>query len=316
MQARLTSIWIPILVGLSCVLCVGMLAFVLDHKRNAFDRAEQLAYLPKGQYLKLAVLGYRQIMADLIWLQAVQHIGADRDTSQGYNWTYHAVDVLTDLDPHFVAPYQATGIFLGVLVGRHKEGIAILEKGMRNNPEVWQLPFLAGYISYYEQCSPVLGGRYLRLAAQVPGSPAYLPKLAARMTTEGGDPTAALEFLERFARGVQDERVREALAIRIKEVRQERDLRMLEEGARQYHARYQRFPSKLDDLLRRGFVGRLPVDPLGGEYLINPENGSISASSRRERLRLHGMVPCRVSPSRPRDPMEPDGSQVPLTVPN
>ena len=52
-------------------------------QRNAVARAEQLAYLPKGEYLKLAVLGYRQVVADLIWLQAVQHIGAKRDTSLG-----------------------------------------------------------------------------------------------------------------------------------------------------------------------------------------------------------------------------------------
>ena len=120
-------IWISTLVGLSCVLCVGILASILDQKRNALDRAEQLAYLPKGQYLKLAVLGYRQIMADLIWFQAVQHIGSKKDTPRGYLWTYHAVDVLTDLDPNFVPPYQATGVFLGVLVGLHEEAIAILE---------------------------------------------------------------------------------------------------------------------------------------------------------------------------------------------
>lgn len=74
------------------------------------------------------MLGYRQIVADLIWLQAVQHIGAKRDTQLGYTWTYHAVDVLTDLDPTFIPPYQATGLFLGVLVGRHDEGLAILKK--------------------------------------------------------------------------------------------------------------------------------------------------------------------------------------------
>ena len=83
----------------SQVLCIGvdgpvrLVYLILDHERTAVARAEQLAYLPKGDYLKLAVLGYRQVVADLIWLQVVQHIGAKRDTQLGYTWTYHAVDV-------------------------------------------------------------------------------------------------------------------------------------------------------------------------------------------------------------------------------
>jgi hypothetical protein len=287
----------------SIMAAVGLILFagaagllsVLEQQRNASSRAEQLGYLPKGEYLRLAVVGYRQLVADLIWLQAVQHIGAARDTQEGYSWTYHAVDVLTDLDPQFVPPYQATGVLLGVLVGHHGEGIAILDKGMRNNPDVWQLPFLAGYISYYERCDPVAGGQYFRRAAQVPGSPAYLPRLAARMTVESGDPAAALEFLERFARSVQDERVREALVLRIKEVSQEQDIRMLEEGVRLYYAHHQQFPSKLDDLLLRGIVRQLPVDLLGGEYQIDPMNGSVSVSSRRERLQIDKKVACRVA---------------------
>lgn len=58
----------------------------------------------------------------------------------------------------FIPPYQATGLFLGVLVGRHEEGVAILKKGIRHNPDNWQLPFLAGYISYYERCDPAAVG--------------------------------------------------------------------------------------------------------------------------------------------------------------
>jgi tetratricopeptide (TPR) repeat protein len=285
--------FIPVAVGLGLVVCMVALATALDQRRNAVTRAAQLAYLPKGEYLKLAVLGYRQLAADIIWLQAVQHIGAKRDSQQGYTWTYHAVDVLTDLDPKFVPPYQATGVFLGVIVGHHDEAIAILSKGMRHNPEVWQLPFLAGYIAYYELCDPVAGSKFFRVAAQVPGSPAYLPKLAARMTVTTGDSDAALEFLDRFARSASDERLREALALRMKEILQERDLRLLESSISRYHEKYQRFPSKPDDLVLGGVLHELPSDPLGGEYHIDFMTGKVSASSRQERLRAEGKAACR-----------------------
>ncbi|MBK7487824.1 MAG: hypothetical protein IPI70_17060 [Nitrospira sp.] len=243
-----------VLFGLMLLAGSSVLLHLLDGQRTAVARAEQLAYLPKGDYLKLAVLGYRQVVADLIWLQAVQHIGAKRDTQLGYTWTYHAVDVLTDLDPTFVPPYQATGLFLGVLAGRQEEGLAILNKGSRHNPLIWQLPFLAGYISYYERCDAAAAGEYFRVAAQVPGAPAYLPQLAARMTVESGDSTAALEFLDRFSRSVTDERLRESLLRRMKEIVQEQDLRFLEASIRRYRARYGQGPAKLEDLMLHGII--------------------------------------------------------------
>ncbi|MEK6804417.1 MAG: hypothetical protein AABZ34_17415 [Nitrospirota bacterium] len=281
--------------ALGLILLAGssVLLHLLDGQRTAVARAEQLAYLPKGEYLKLAVLGYRQVVADLIWLQAVQHIGAKRDTQLGYTWTYHAVDVLTDLDPTFVPPYQATGLFLGVLVGRQEEGLAILDKGIRHNPSIWQLPFLAGYVSYYELCNPVASGEYFRIAASIPGAPAYLPQLAARMTVESGDPTAALEFLERFARSVTDERMREALLQRMKEIVQEKDLRFLEESISRYRAKYGQPPAKLEDLMLHGIIPQLPVDPLGGAYELDAFNGVIRATSKRDRLRIHEKVACQ-----------------------
>ena len=257
-----------VLFGLMLLAGSSVLLHLLDGQRTAVARAEQLAYLPKGDYLKLAVLGYRQVVADLIWLQAVQHIGAKRDTQRGYSWTYHAVDVLTDLDPTFVPPYQATGLFLGVLAGRQEEGLAILNKGSRHNPLIWQLPFLAGYISYYERCDAAAAGEYFRVAAQVPGAPAYLPQLAARMTVESGDSTAALEFLDRFSRSVTDERLRESLLRRMKEIVQEQDLRFLEASIRRYRARYGQGPAKLEDLMLHGIISQLPEDPLGGHYEI------------------------------------------------
>lgn len=282
------------LCGLALLAGASSLLHILDQERTAVARAEQLAYLPKGDYLKLAVLGYRQVVADLIWLQAVQHIGAKRDTQLGYTWTYHAVDVLTDLDPTFIPPYQATGLFLGVLVGRQEEGLAIVRKGISHNPSNWQLPFLAGYISYYERCDAAGAGEFFRMAAQVPGSPAYLPQLAARMTVESGDPAAALEFLDRFSRSVADERIREALFNRKKEIVQEQDLRVLEESIRRYRLKYGQAPAKLDDLMLRGIISQLPEDPLGGQYEIDGLTGAVSASSKRDRLRIHEKVACRV----------------------
>ena len=109
---------------------------LVERERPAAHRALELEYLPKGEYLRVAVLGYRQIAADLIWLKAVYQFGERKQTRAGYRWAYHAVDVLTDLDPKFSMAYYAAGTILGVWSGQVKESIAILEKGMRHNPDM------------------------------------------------------------------------------------------------------------------------------------------------------------------------------------
>jgi tetratricopeptide (TPR) repeat protein len=274
--------------GLSVALIAAMIGVLtlVDQQRPAMARAAELSYLPKGEYLKVAVLGYRQLAADLIWLKVVQHFGDPKVTQEGYRWTYHAVDVLTDLDPKFAYAYQATGTILAVWAKRVHESIAILEKGLEHNPQVWELPFFLGYDYYYEVGDPKEAAKYFRMASELPGSPAYLPKLAARMTVEAGDPDAALEFLQRLYQQMSDERLKEGLVQRIREVVAERDIRFLEEGVRRYQAKYHKRPKQLTELVTGQIISQLPIEPLGGIYELHSD-GMVHSTGLRERLRVH-----------------------------
>jgi hypothetical protein len=107
------------------------------------------------------------------------------------------------------------------------------------------------------------------------------------MTVEAGDPQAALEFLERLYVQTRDERLREGLAQRMKEVVAERDIRFLEEGVRRYKARYRKWPARLEDLVRGGIIAEIPVEPLGGAYLLGIPDGTVKSTGLHERLRAH-----------------------------
>jgi hypothetical protein len=260
---------------------------IVDRHRPPDVRAAELAYLPRGDYLKVVVLGYRRFAADLIWLKAVQHFGESKQTARGYQWAYHATDVVTDLDPQFAVAYQAAGTILGVWADRVEESIAILIKGMRQLPDVWQLPFYVGYDYYYVLHDGSKAAHYFRMASILPGAPAYLPKLAARMTVENGDPDAAIEFLERLYQQTQDERLREGLLARMKEVVVERDLRFLEGAVARYRARHGRMPEQLADLVNGGVIDGVPDEPLGGRYELSAGDGSVRSTSRHERLKVY-----------------------------
>lgn len=274
------------------------LLVLLEERRPATARAAELSYLPKGEYLKVAVLGYDQIVADLLWLKAVQHFSGRRQTAEHYVWAYHATDVVTDLDPTFTFAYRAAGTILGVWANRVEESIAILRKGVAHNPDAWELHFVLGYDYFYELCDRATAAEYLRAASVLPGAPDYLPRLAARMTVDAGNPDTALEFLGRLYAQTQDPAMRESLAQRIKEVVAERDIRFLEEGVRRYESRYGRKPGSLRALVTGGIIERVPDEPLGGRYVLDRAEGTVTSTGLQERLRVHvklnPRVPCHL----------------------
>ncbi len=279
-----TSSWLLLAAFLG--MSIWLLCLIED-QRPSSRRAAQLSYLPKGQYLRLASFGYRHFAADLIWLQVIQYLGDPKTTGNGFRWTFHAVDVLTELDPQFVAAYEASGVVLAVVAGQIEESIEILKKGMRNNPQVWQFPFYIGYNYHYELGDPIQGAQFFRLASTLQGAPEYLAKLAARATVEAGNPDLALEFLNELYEQTSNEEIRKQLTIRIKQVIIERDIKSLEAATREYQARHARFPVSLKQLQSEGFISAVPEEPFGGRYVINPENGTVSSTAMKERLRLH-----------------------------
>lgn len=283
-----------ILVGLCLCLGAGLgiVLNALEYIRPAESRASELTYLPKGEYLKVAVLGYRQAAGDLIWLKAVQHLGELKQTEHGYRWAYHAIDVVTDLDPQFWFAYLAGGTVLSVWGGMVPEGLSLLTKGMRHNPDVWQLPFYAGYDYFYELCDAATGAKYFKIAASLPGAPAYLPKLVARLSVEAGDPAAAVEFLKKVIQQTQEERLREALTVRLSEVVLEREIQILETAVQRFMQVHGRYPSRIEELVDARIIARIPDEPFGGSYLVSQRDGSVQTTVRRERLRVHRNKSC------------------------
>ena len=141
------ALWIT---GLLIAVSIGVLHVPLNHWIGSKPKLQQLTYLPNGEYLRMASLGYRELAADLLWLQAIQVMGQRNVSEQEGRWLYQAIDTLTTIDPKFVRAYEAGSHALCTLVVLPKESNQLLEKGIRHNPQEWRLPFLLGSNYYFE----------------------------------------------------------------------------------------------------------------------------------------------------------------------
>lgn len=262
----------------------------LERYKGIEQKIEEFMLLPKGEYLKPLVLGYEQLVGDIIWLRTIQILGDEMVTPEGYGWSYHALDVVTTLDPKFAYAYQLGGVNLSVLGNRPDLSNLLLEKGMKENPDVWQIPFYLGYNHFFYLNDYKSAAEYMAMASNLPGHPEYLPRLASRLYVQTGNPDVALDFLTRIYKETEDDNVRKTLEKRIKEVHVERDARFLEEAIRRYREVYNVDPQDLRDLIEKDIITGIPKEPFGGYYYLNKVDRKVYSSMIKERMRVYGKV--------------------------
>jgi len=229
--------------------------------------------------------GFRNFLADMQWLEAVQVAGSMRMSEEDYDRLVLLVTSVNNFDPRFVVPYLLGGLVLGDSTRHVPEALKVLDRGARAFPLDWRFPFYIGYTRYFSLGDPEGGGRAIEWAARIPDRPSYFPFLASRMFSEGRKPETALAFLEETMKQETDPARREVLKRRLLEVVVERDIQILERAVDAYKLRFGGSPANLSDLVAAGLVRRIPKEPHGGRYLIDP-GGGIRSDRVGQRLRV------------------------------
>jgi hypothetical protein len=229
--------------------------------------------------------GFRNVLSDVAWLEAVQVTGTRKMTHWDYDRLYELLDVVSNFDPKFEIPYLLGGLVLGESTPHARNALHVLGRGKEQYPADWRFPFYIGFTHYFSLGDAAAAGEAMAEAARLPGSPAYLPGLASRMLTEGKEPNAALALLEAIVRQESDAKRRAVLERRILEVTVERDLQALEKSVESYRERMGTLPHKLSDLVRAGILSGIPEEPNGGKYLMEP-GGKVRSDRVSQRLRV------------------------------
>jgi hypothetical protein len=273
-QARAALWFLPLLfLVLSALLSAHIVRQRYPVARKIERGARSAGLLPEISRRPALAFGFRNLLADLEWLEAVQVAGSLRMARADYDRLDVLIQTVNRFDPRFTVPYLLGGLVLGDSPDHAQAALATLERGMKAHPRDWQFPFYIGYIRYFSMGDPSEGGRALEAASRIPGSPPYLPMLATRMFSEGREPETALAFLAEMEKQETDPARREVLRKRLLEVIAERDIQHLERAAAAYRERFGEYPAQASDLVRSGILRRLPAEPHGGEYILSADGG-------------------------------------------
>jgi hypothetical protein len=205
------------------------------------------------------------------------------------------LEYATDLDPKFRGAYRFAGYALprSTLDGRVANAVAteqILQRGVRERPEEWQIAFVLGYVQAFYLGETQQAAANLAHAARLPGAPTYLGFLANRLAVEGGELDAAEQMALTMAEQATEEKTQAEWQARLLDLRMERGIRAIEAAKKRFATRRGRDPTSVAELVRSGDLPSLPEEPHGKEYVI--ENGIVRSTAgprpilhHREKLR-------------------------------
>jgi len=253
-----------------------------------------------GDVARALAFGFRPILADLTLLEAIQVLPQrHQDMSPAISRQMdrrlaRLLEYSVEVDPKFSGAYRFAGAALphenmaGTKVYGVLDAMRILERGVRERPDDWNMGFLLGFMqSYYLHDFPA-AARNFSLAARQKGAPAYLGLLATRLAAQSGELELATSLAEAMLSQVTEEATRKEWQERVDALHVERELLTIEEAARRYRQARGSWPPSVQALLATGYLSSLPREPHGGRYLIEPDGSARSTAA--ERLRAYGLT--------------------------
>ena len=264
--------------ALFVILIGAIVALQALHERGGGPPAVATAgmlYVRSPEAVTRLALSYDSLLADVYWIRAVQHYGGTKlssDPNKRYDLLYPLLDLTTSLDPHFDVAYTFGSIFLAEPPpggpGRPDLAIALLEKGLRAQPQRWELAQALGFVHYWWRQDYDEAAAWFAKAAAFPNAPIWMGPLAATTLAQGGRRESSRLLWQQIERTVGNEWFRNEAARRLRQLDAMDGLEGLQQVVSAFQERAGRLPSGWDDLRRAGFLRGVPVDPAGAPYRL------------------------------------------------
>jgi hypothetical protein len=253
----------------------------LEPEALEVGRVRDPAWLPDGRAVQIASLGQRQLLATAYWLKTVQYMGEMSLSGGDWRALLPLADLTTDLDPRFGYAYQVVGSNLAGLAGRPAEAERILQKGMRNVPDRWTIPWTHAVNKFLYERDFASAAEYARRAADV-GKRPHLALLAANLSlvADADAEYAASEVILADAIEQADsDALREQLRERLVKVRTYAVLSRVERAVAAFEERVGRRPLALAEVVAHGLLPGIPADPAGGAIVYDLAAGQVRSTA-------------------------------------
>jgi len=289
-SGRTRDLALTLVVVLGFAGSVGMTR-VLDTGRPTLRAvgADEAPYLAPATARRLA-LGFDGLAADWYWLNALQYIGRkieeqarssrlgleqavqlDRIKAVDPRVLARLFDMITTLDPRFTAVYEFGAVVLPAV--DVPAAIALLEKGIRENPTEWYLHQQLAYI-YWQRGDNLAAADAFRRGARMTKA-RWMEHMADNVQSKGDDPQVARAMYARMYEQAQDDQVKAWARRRLMELDSLEERAAIRRVLTTFVAEQKRCPRDWRELGAGLAAAGLkvhpdgpPLDPSGAPYLL------------------------------------------------
>lgn len=245
---------------------------------------ERLLYLRSGKAADRLMLTFDGLAADVYWIRSIQAYGRDlkdRTRPDRFATVQPLLDLTTTLDPYFLIAYRFGAVFLALEPpngpGRADQAIQLLEKGLKADPNRWQLAHDIGFVHRFHTGDFNAAADWFERAAAMPGKHEWLVPLAAVTRAEGGNRAGARQLAtellnspEMYIRNAGQRTLQQLDALDLVEA--------VQKVVDAFRAANGRFPSGFPELVQVGMLRRTPIDPQETPLFYEAATGRVSVS--------------------------------------
>lgn len=172
------------------ILFIGLISITKIYLKPYKSPSHYIYFINPSPYLEYFTFGYQDLIADLLWLRAIQDLDqCERPVGKNKlcnnSWAYRMVDKVTDLSPRFRIIYATVPLLLSLVVNDSEGAIKLLDKGLVYYPNDWHILYRGGYLYLFEKGDKVKAADYF-LRAQKNGAPDWLAAYATRLYSQAG----------------------------------------------------------------------------------------------------------------------------------
>jgi len=253
----------------------------LSVKRENYLQQNYMDYTLPSKITGLVAMEFKGIVSDFLFVKVSTFLGGkfiknEKLESKHADYIFNSVDVITDLDPWFWDAYLFADMLLTWDFRKIDMANQLLLKAREYRTTDFKVPYHIGFNYFYFLKDNMNGAKYMMEAARLPGSPAYLPGLAARLSVYQNQYGPAILFLGETLKKTQNPGLAKQIEIRLKTII---ILDKLEKAVQEFKGIYGFFPFKIAELVDRGLIKKIPQDPYGGEFTIL-KNGRVFTTSK------------------------------------
>lgn len=224
---------------------------------------------------KAVSFGATELLADYYWLQFIQYYGGGDPAGQ-YRKMPELLNTVTDLSPKFLLAYQ-TGLLDLPAEGYVNEAIALGEKGERNLPDRWEIPYYTGLVYHIYKKDFVNAAKQFDIAASLPGAPVSTQLFAGIYHNNADQRATAYAIFKNLYDTSTDQYIKERAS---KYVGHLEGLFTLQDGVNKFQSQFGHLPKNLNELVSGKIISEIPVSPLGATYSYDPATGTVSDAKK------------------------------------